>query len=138
PFSPAWPRPVRRRARRPGSACRAVRRAAVRWSWSRWPPVAWSLGLLSFDAVDRLAHVGADLGDDRLVDDLDVLTADGHHLQVGDELTPAAIGCPGGIARLEGDRVVVVAVGHIQRDVPVVGLDLGGVDGPVVQIRGAL
>ena len=94
--------------------------------------------LLSLDAVDRLAHVRADLRNVRLVDGLDVLAPDRHDLQVGDELAPAAVGLAGGVARLEEDRVVVVAVGHVQRDVPVVRLDLGGVERPVVQIRRAL
>ncbi len=55
-----------------------------------------------------------------------------------DELTPAAVRLAGGVARLEEDRVVVVAVGHVERDVAVVGLDLRGVDDAVVQIRRAL
>src|ERR1700761_9770225 len=79
-----------------------------------------------------------DLCDDRLVDRLDVFAADRHNLQIGDVLAPAAVGLARGIARLEGDRVVVIAVGHVQRDVTVVRLNLDGVDRAVVQIRRAL
>ena len=94
--------------------------------------------LLGLDPVDRLAHVRADLSDERLVDRLDVLTPDRHHLEIGHELAPAAVRLAGGVAGFERDGVVVIAVGHVQRDMPVVGLDLGGVDGPVVQVRRAL
>ena len=87
------------------------------------------------DLVDGLAHVCTDLSDVRLVDRLDVLTADRHHLEFGHELAPSAVRLAGGVAGLERDGVVVIAVGHVQRDMPVVGLDHGGVDGPVVQVR---
>ena len=80
----------------------------------------------------------ADLRNVRLVDGLDVLAPDGHDLEVGDELTPAAVGLAGGVRGLERDRVVVVAVGHVQRDVPVVRLDVGVVERTVVQVRRAL
>src|SRR6476620_1039202 len=92
------------------------------------------VGRFAFDANDRLAHMRADLRNVRLVDRLDVLAPDGHDLQLGNEFAPAAVGLAGGIARLEEDRVVVVAVGHVQRDVAVVRLDLRCVDHPVVQV----
>src|SRR5271163_3168942 len=79
-----------------------------------------------------------DLRDDRLVDRLDVFAADRYNLQIGYVLAPAAVGLARGIARLEGDRVVVIAVGHVQRDMTVVRLDLDSVDRAVVQIRRAL
>src|SRR5690349_8285530 len=91
--------------------------------------------LLGIDAVDGLAHVRADLGNVRLVDRLDVLAPDRHDLEVGHVLTPAAVGLTDRVARLEEDRVVVVAVGHVQRDVSVVRLDLRGLEQAVVQIR---
>src|SRR6478672_11101688 len=87
--------------------------------------------LLALDLADRLAHVCTDLSDVRLVDGLDVLTADLHDLEVRHILAPAAVGRTGGIRRFEHDRVVVVAVGHVQRDMPAVGLNLGDVEGPL-------
>src|SRR6185312_15190116 len=92
------------------------------------------VGRFAFDANDRLAHMRADLRNVRLVDRLDVLAPDGHDLQLRDVLAPAAIGLADRVARLEEDRVVVVAVGHIEGDVPVVRLDLGGLEQPVVQV----
>ncbi len=92
----------------------------------------------SFDPVDRLAHVRADLGNVRLVDGLDVLAPDGHDLEVLREFAPAAVGLAGGVGGLERDRVVVVPIGHVEHDVAVVRLDVDGVEGPVVQVRRAL
>src|ERR1700756_4072720 len=43
------------------------------------------------DRVQRLGHVRADLGDDRLVDGLDVLAPARNDLEVGDPLPPAAV-----------------------------------------------
>ena len=45
--------------------------------------------LLSLDAVDRLAHVRADLRNVRLVDRLDVLAPDRHHLEIGRRTHPS-------------------------------------------------
>ena len=83
----AWPRPPHRPVPWPAPAFRGVRPASRQWYWR-----SLGLVLLGVDTVDRLAHVGANLGDVRLVDRLDVFAPDRHDLQVGDELTPPAVG----------------------------------------------
>ena len=89
--------------------------------------------------VDRLAHMRADLRNVRLVDRLDVLAPDRHDLQLRDELAPAAVGLAGGVARLEEDRVVVVAVRPCTSvTCPSYGSIFGGVDHARCQVGRAL
>src|ERR1700756_3381797 len=80
PYGRVWPPPSHRLAPWPTPAWRAAPRVCRRWSLTT--PGLGPDGVLGLNAGERLAHVRADLGDDRLVDRLDVLAADCHHLEI--------------------------------------------------------
>src|SRR5258708_6925680 len=133
-FSPPGSLANSRRARRSASFSAVVWRAGS--VTTCLPHVSGCRSALNF--VKRAGHVFAHLSDDRLVDGLDVLATDRHDLEVGNVLAPATVRLANGVPRLEHDRVVMVAIGHVEGDMPGGGVELDGVDRPVVRRGRAL
>ena len=74
----------------------------------------------------------------RLVHHCEVVASDIDDLEIFHNGGPAAVLLAGGVGGLEGDGVVVVLVGHVQRHMPAVLLQLGCLNRSVVEPRCAL